>query len=116
MQGMAKTITVCTIAWLLGVGAGEPGAAARPAGDDGIDALERDFDAHARRAAPRNAFPVLDDPPMVGAERAPAFLDDRAWVIGIEIGGVAKAYPIAIMGRHELVNDHCGALPIAVSW
>jgi hypothetical protein len=36
-------------------------------------------------------------------------------VIGIEIGGEAKAYPLVVMGSHELANDVCGGKPIAVS-
>ncbi|MBI1914087.1 MAG: DUF3179 domain-containing protein [Planctomycetes bacterium] len=28
----------------------------------------------------------------------------------------AKAYPVAVMGVHELGNDTCGGEPIAVSW
>ncbi len=37
-------------------------------------------------------------------------------MIGVAIGDDARAYPIAVMGVHELGNDTCGGTPIAVSW
>ena len=66
----------------------------------------------------RDAFPVLDDPEFLSASEAEELgmvgaLDP---VIGIVIGGEAKAYPIDIMGIHELGNDTIGGIPIAVTW
>jgi len=39
-------------------------------------------------------------------------------VVGVvsEDGSVAKAYPVAILGQHELGNDTIGDVPIAPSW
>ena len=76
---------------------------------------EAHYDLAARRAAPRDAFPVLFDPQLAPADKAKGVRDDEP-VIGIAIGAEAKAYPVAIMGRHELVNDTCGGRPIAASW
>jgi len=77
--------------------------------------LEEEFDRKARRAAPRDGFPVLNDPELVAAAKAKG-IDDSEPVIGIFLDGEARAYPISIMGRHELANDTCGDVPIAVSW
>lgn len=77
---------------------------------------EREFKRNARRAVPRDAFPVLNHPTMVGAERGDRALEDDEPVIGIDLGGEQKAYPVAVMGRHELANDTCGGIPVAVSW
>ncbi len=74
-----------------------------------------EFQRNARRAAPRDAFPVFHDPALVPASRATGVRDED-WVIGVAIGDEAKAYPIAVMGVHELGNDTCGGEPIAVSW
>ena len=41
---------------------------------------------------------------------------DRDPIIGVYYNGEAKAYPITVMGVHELGNDTIGGLPIAVSW
>lgn len=70
------------------------------------------------QAVPRDAFPVFDDPPMLSAAEAEAegVIFDRDAVIGVAHGGEAKAYPITVMGVHELGNDTIGGVPIAVSW
>ena len=70
------------------------------------------------QAVPRDAFPVFDDPPMLSAGEAEreGFVFDRDAVIGVAHNGEAKAYPVSIMGVHELGNDTIGGVPIAVSW
>lgn len=37
-------------------------------------------------------------------------------VIGVEIDGEARAYPIGVMNRHELVNDVFGEAHVTVAW
>ena len=70
------------------------------------------------QAVPRDAFPVFDDPKMLTAEEAEKqeVIFDRDVIIGVAHKGEAKAYPITIMGVHELGNDTIGGVPIAVSW
>jgi hypothetical protein len=86
----------------------------RKANERGSD-LEADYEKHKRRAAPRDAFPVLFDPKMAAAKDAVGIREDEP-VIGVFLGGEALAYPISIMGVHELVNTTCGGQPIAASW
>jgi len=74
-----------------------------------------DYERHARRVGRRDEFPVLFDPRQTPALDAKGVHDDE-YVIGIEIGGEAKAYPIAVMGQTEVANDTCGGIPIATSW
>ncbi len=70
------------------------------------------------RTLPRDAFPVFDNPIMLTAaeaeEQEVVFARDA--VIGIQRNGEAKAYPIRVMGVHELGNDSIGGIPIAVTW
>jgi hypothetical protein len=73
------------------------------------------YDREARQVVPRDAFPVLDDPPVVPAVEASG-LGDHEPVIGIVIDGHARAYPVRVMGVHELVNDTLGGAAIAASW
>ena len=70
------------------------------------------------QAVPRDAFPVFHNPRMLTAAQAEAdrVIFPRDAVIGVAHGGEAKAYPITIMGVHELGNDTIGGVPIAVSW
>jgi len=37
-------------------------------------------------------------------------------VIGVELGGEAKAYPVTFLNRREMVIDWIGGTPILVSW
>lgn len=66
----------------------------------------------------RDAFPVFDNPKVVPAAEAEArgLVLPRDMVIGIVRGREAKAYPISIMGVHELGNDTIDGVPIAVTW
>ena len=64
---------------------------------------------------PRDGIPALLAPAMVPASEA-GFLKDDDRVLGLEIGGDARAYPIRILSWHELVNDTVAGRPILVSW
>lgn len=70
------------------------------------------------QAVPRDAFPVFDNPTMLPAAEAEAkgVVMERDMVIGVARGREAKAYPITIMGVHELGNDTIDGEPIAVTW
>ena len=70
------------------------------------------------QAVPRDAFPVFDNPKMLSAQDAEAdgVIFDEDIIIGVQHDGVAKAYPITVMGVHELGNDVIAGIPIAVSW
>ncbi len=40
--------------------------------------------------------------------------EDR--VIGVKVGGVARAYPVRVLDWHEVVNDTIGGVPVAICW
>ncbi len=42
--------------------------------------------------------------------------NDEIMVIGYAAGDEARAYPVALLDRHELVNDTIGGKPLAVGW
>jgi len=77
---------------------------------------EADYDANAQQALDRDAFPVLDNPATVMGRDVGTQIDAKEMVIGIKVNGIARAYPIAVMGKHELVNDLLGDAAITVSW
>ncbi len=73
----------------------------------------------------KDEIPSIDDPVFVRPddERFVSFwtnegVDDigELQVIGYEHGGVARAYPRALLDRHELVNDTVGGKPVTVGW
>jgi len=43
-------------------------------------------------------------------------MSDHDTVIGLEINGEAKAYPLFILVWHEIVNDRVGEVPVAVTY
>ncbi len=67
-----------------------------------------------RGGPPRDGIPALDDPRTLPAKESPWSDDSR--VIGVEVAGQARAYPIAVLTWHELVNDRLGGRPILVSF
>ena len=54
----------------------------------------------------RAEIPALVHPPSVPADEAP--WDDDERVIGVAVGQQARAYPVSMLVRHELVNDLLG--------
>ena len=80
------------------------------------EALEKIYNSSSFKAAPRDGFPVLFNPPMGTVEEGNRILQPGEWVIGIAQNGEAKAYPVDVMGFHELINDVVGGTPITVCW
>ena len=65
---------------------------------------------------PRDAIPAINNPTFVPALEAIQWMDSKEQVIGLEIGGEAKAYPINTLSRHEIVNDVVGGEPVSITW
>lgn len=63
---------------------------------------------------PRDGIPALEHPPSVPAKGAD--WEDDELVLGVVAGGEARAYPVAILNWHELVNDTLGGEAILVSF
>ena len=64
---------------------------------------------------PKDGIPSIDDPKFMVADEA-EFVSDTDVVIGLEIDGDARAYPLFIMVWHEIVNDIVGGTPVAVTY
>ena len=43
-------------------------------------------------------------------------LHDETLVVGVALGEEAKAYPITVLERHEIVSDEVGGVPVLVTW
>jgi len=67
-------------------------------------------------AASFDGIPSVDDPVVVQGARADGPLSDTEQVMLVENAGVARAYPVRSLIRHEIVNDVVGGLPVAVTW
>lgn len=88
-------------------------APARFNGFDLKDSLIPAEDVH-RGGPPRDGIPALTDPRFVAAAEARLSPQDR--VVGVTLGGTAKAYPIRILNWHEIVNDALAGRRIAVTY
>jgi len=64
---------------------------------------------------PKDGIPALSDPKFVPADEAD-FLEPDDRVIGVQIDGKAKAYPIKILNWHEVVNDTLSEKPIVITF
>ncbi|GIV76608.1 MAG: hypothetical protein KatS3mg050_1002 [Litorilinea sp.] len=65
---------------------------------------------------PKDGIPAIDEPTFESPESAREWLSDRDPVILFEHDGHARAYPLAILIWHEIVNDTVGDLPVAVTF
>jgi hypothetical protein len=67
-----------------------------------------------RGGPPRDGIPALSRPATTSAPAA-EWPDDE-WVVGVSIGGEARAYPMSILLWHELVNDRLGGEALLISY
>ncbi len=63
----------------------------------------------------KDGIPSLDFPEMIEADAADYLLDDDL-VFGVAIEGDVRAYPLRIMGWHEMFNDRVGGVPVALAY
>lgn len=67
----------------------------------------------------KDTIPSIDSPQFLDADDPrlrDAGIDDETRVIGFAHKGDARAYPLHILNRHELVNDTVGGKPVTVGW
>ena len=104
-----------------------PSPSPQPLATDEVSAYlsygwKTDFSKHSvpyseiRSAAPRDGIPPIDSPTFEEVSGNPGSLRDDEPVISLEINGEAKAYPLAILMWHEIVNDELGGVPVTVTY
>ena len=64
---------------------------------------------------PKDGIPSIDNPVFADVQSS-QFMSNSDTVIGLEINGEAKAYPIFILVWHEIVNDQVGDTPVSVTY
>ncbi len=102
------TVFVCSIVTV----AAQPVFAQRPepevvttlAGDD------------VYRLLPVGGIPAIDEPEFLIGDAADAQMDSDEPVLGIVIGGKARAYSLWHLDAHEIVNDELAGTAIAATW
>ena len=64
---------------------------------------------------PKDGIPAILDPKFIDSGAADFLVpDDR--VIGVNLKGETRAYPIKILNWHEVVNDTIKGMPIVVTF
>jgi len=67
-----------------------------------------------RQVIGRDDIRPIYDPTYVQADEAD--WPDELLVIGVEINGDARAYPVSFLTRREMVIDEIGGDPVLVTW
>jgi hypothetical protein len=63
----------------------------------------------------KDGIPSLDNPAMIAAGDA-GYMREDDLVFGVEINGDVRAYPLRIMGWHEMFNDVIGGVAVALAY
>ena len=67
-----------------------------------------------RQVLPRDAILPVYEPQFVSA--AEAGWGDDSLVIGLELDGESRAYPVGFLNRREMVIDSVAGIPVLVTW
>src|SRR5919109_1178012 len=66
---------------------------------------------------PKDAIPAIRNPkPLLVPANEVKGVRDTDQVLGVNMGGESRAYPIPFLSWHEIVNDSVGGVPIAATW
>ena len=67
----------------------------------------------------KDTIASIDDPIFVAADDpllAARGVTPETPILGVALNGEARAYPVSVMSRHEVVNDRFGGEAFAVLW
>jgi hypothetical protein len=63
----------------------------------------------------RDGIHSVDEPEFAPVEGA-TWVEPKTPVLGVELGGEARAYPVHLLEYHQIVNDVLGGVPVAVTF
>jgi hypothetical protein len=76
--------------------------------------LRGEFENYEDYRIPRDAIVPIYSPRFVPPDEAT--LRPKELVMGLEINGDARAYPVGMLRTREIVNDEVGGTPVLVTW
>ena len=79
------------------------------------DAMRIRFEEVTWGGVRKDGIPSLDNPDLISADEASYLLDDDL-IFGVAINGDIRAYPLRIMGWHEMFNEVIGGVPVALAY
>ncbi len=85
--------------------------------DDGCEpATMIDLDEVVAGGPPPDGIPPIDNPQFESVEEAGEWLEDDSPVMVVEVDDDVRAYPLAILTWHEIVNDTLADEPVVVTY
>jgi hypothetical protein len=75
-----------------------------------------DFDRVLSGGPPPDGIMPIDEPCFDSVAAANDWLQPQSPVMVVEVEGDRRAYPLAIMTQHEIVNDVIGGVPVVVTY
>ncbi len=75
-----------------------------------------EFDEILSGGPPKDGIPSIDDPRFATVAESAGQLGDSEPVISVQVNGEARAYPLAILMWHEIVNDEIAGVPVTVTY
>lgn len=85
-----------------------------PGNLDTFTIIEDDLEYVISQILPRDVIRPIYYPAFTSAEDSN--YDPNELVMGVEINGDARAYPVGLLRRREMVNDIIGNTPVLVTW
>ncbi len=64
---------------------------------------------------PKDGIPSIDKPVFTDISGS-QFMSDSDTVVGLDVNGESKAYPLSILVWHEIVNDNVGGIPVSITY
>ena len=84
---------------------------------DGCEpATSIDLDRLLAGGPPPDGIPPIDDPVFESIADASEWLEDESPVMVVDVDDDVRAYPLAILTWHEIVNDVVGGVPLLVTY
>jgi len=111
-NGRMKMKRLIGFAVLVGLLVSTPGEAGRP--EPKVVATIGGEDVY--QLLPVGAIPAIDDPKFVSGKKADRQMRAEEPVLGVVIGGEARAYSLWQLDAHEIVNDEIDGSAIAATW
>ena len=65
---------------------------------------------------PPDGIPSIDNPKFTSIKEADEILEDSELIVGLNVNGDIRAYPLQILVWHEIVNDNVGGVPVAITY